>query len=348
MSLSILSLIPLPGSVQDEIRGADPSVSLTMAPGWFDSEIRDTWPAFTSDRYLRADSTGRGTKEGRDALLAEAEVVVIGFPFPLDIRARSPRLRWVHQRPAGASNLRRGDLWDAGVMVTSSRGRAHNRPIAEYVLAGILHFAKGLPVAATERAERRFRAPAYAPVQLAGKTVCVVGAGGIGREVGRLCAALGMRVVGTKRSPAPPGHGFSEIRGADGLRELLAESDFVAVCCQWTPETEKLIGREAFAAMKDGAVLVNVARGEIVDEEALVAALAAGKLRGAALDVYVGEFDHAPDSRLWNDERVLLTPHISAAADVSSHRGGALFVENLRRYVAGEPLENVIDWSRGY
>ena len=348
MSLSILSLIPLPESVQEEIRTVDPSVALTMAPGWFDGEIRETWPTFTTERYLPANSHGRGTREERDALLAEANVVVIGFPFPLDIRARAPKLKWVHQRPAGASNLRRGDLWDAGVVVTSSRGRAHNLPIAEYVVAGLLHFAKGLHVAETERAERRFQASAYAPVQLAGKTVCVVGAGGIGREVGRLCAALGMRVVGTRRRPAPPGDGFSEIRGADGLHDLLAESDYVAVCCQWTPETEHLIGRDAFAAIKDGAALVNIARGEIVDEEALVAALASGKLRGAALDVYTGEFDHAPDPRLWSDPRVLLTPHISAAADVSSHRGAELFVANLRRYLAGEPLQNVIDWARGY
>ena len=348
MSLSILSLISLPESIQEEVRAVDPSVDLAMAPGWFDGEIRETWPAFTTERYLRPGSSGRGTREKRDALLAEANVIVIGFPFPLDIRARAPKLEWVHQRPAGASNLRRGDLWDAGVVVTSSRGHAHNLPIAEYAIAGILHFAKGLHVAETERAERRFRAPAYAPVQLAGKTVCVVGAGGIGREVGRLCAALGMRVVGTRRNPAPPGDGFSEIRGVDGLHDLLAKSDFVAVCCQWTPETENLIGREAFAAMKDGAVLVNIARGEIVDEEALIAALAAGKIRGAALDVYTGEFDHAPDPRLWGDPRVLLTPHISAAADVSSHRGAGLFVENLRRFVASEPLENVIDWARGY
>ena len=348
MSHHVLSLIALPEEIQEAIRAVDPSVVLTMAPGWFDGEVRETWPAYTTNRYLRADANGRGTRAERDALLARARIVVVGFPFPLDIRSRAPRLEWVHQRPAGASNMLRGDLWDAGVVVTSSRGHAHNLPIAEYVLAGMLHFAKGLRVAETERTQRRFRAAHYAPVQLAGKTVCVVGAGGIGREVGRLCAAIGMRVVGTRRGPAPPDEVFAEIRGAGGLPGLLSESDFVAVCCQWTPQTEKLIGRDAFAAMKDGAVLVNIARGEIVDEEALVAALAAGKLRGAALDVHVGEFDHGPDPRLWGDPRVLLTPHISAASDVSSHRGAGLFVENLRRYLAGEPLENVIDWKRGY
>ena len=348
MSLTVLSLIALPEAIREEIRVVGPSVELAMAPGWFDGEIRETWPAYTTERYLRVGSNGRGTRGERDALLAAAEIIVVGFPFPLEIRARAPKLRWVHQLPAGASNMLRGDLWDAGVVVTSSRGHAHNLPIAEYVLAGILHFAKGLRVAAIERADRRFRAADYAPVQLSGKTVCVVGAGGIGREVGRLCAAVGMRVVGTRRNPGPPGEGFDEIQGADGLYELLAESDFVAVCCQWTPETEKLIGHDAFAAMKDGAVLLNIARGEIVDEEALVAALATGKLRGAALDVHIGEFDRAPDARLWSDPRVLLTPHISAASDVGSHRGADLFVENLRRYVAGASLENVIDWERGY
>jgi phosphoglycerate dehydrogenase-like enzyme len=100
--------------------------------------------------------------------------------------------------------------------------------------------------------------------------------------------------------------------------------------------------------MKLGTVLVNISRGEIIDEEALLQALAGGKLRGVALDVYVGEFERPPDSRLWDDERVIITPHISAATDVSEHRGVDLFCENLSRYLQGLPLENVIDWERGY
>jgi phosphoglycerate dehydrogenase-like enzyme len=348
LTLNILSLTPLPEAIQNEIRAADPSLSLTMAPNWFDGEIRESWPEFTSQRYVTAGSNGQGTKDERDALLAAADIAIVGFPFPLDIRSRAPKLKWVHQRPAGTSNMLRGDLWKSDVVVTSSRGHAHNLPIAEYTLAGILHFAKGLNVAEIERGDHQMRAREYRPVQLAGKTLCVVGAGGIGREVGRLCAAVGMRVVGTRRRATAPTEGFSEIRGSDGLRDLLAESDYVAVCCQWTPETEKLIGDKAFAAMKDGAVVLNIARGEIIDEEALIRALASDKLRGAVLDVYVGEFDRPPDARLWDDNRVLITPHISAAADVNSHRGNALFVENLGRYLAGETLENIIDWERGY
>jgi phosphoglycerate dehydrogenase-like enzyme len=348
LTLNILSLTPLPQTIQEQIQAVHPSASLTLAPGWFDGEVRDTWPAFTSNRYVAKGSNGNGTRDERDALLATAEIVVVGFPFPLDLRTRAPKLKWVHQRPAGTSNMLRGDLWNTEVIVTSSRGYAHNLPIAEYTLAGILHFAKGLNVAETERVEQTMNAQTYKPMQLAGKTVCVVGAGGIGREVGRLCAAVGMRVVGTRRNAAPPSDGFNEIRSADGLYDLLAESDYVAVCCQWTPETEKLINADAFTAMKQGAVVLNIARGEIIDEEALIAALVANKLRGAVLDVYVGEFDRPPDPRLWADNRVLITPHISAAADINSHGGNGLFVQNLRRYIAGETLENVIDWERGY
>ena len=128
----------------------------------------------------------------------------------------------------------------------------------------------------------------------------------------------------------------------------MRESDFVAICCPWTKETHHLIGTDAFAAMKPGTVLVNIARGEIIDEEALILALSQGKLRGFATDVYDGEFERPPDARLWDDERVVITPHVSAAADVSEHRGVQLFCDNLRRYLEGQPLVNVIEWQRGY
>jgi len=160
-----------------------------------------------------------------------------------------------------------------------------------------------------------------------------------------------MRVVGTRRhvsaGDALPS-GFTRLETPEHLHALLAESDFVAVCCQWTQETTGLIGPSAFAAMRPGAVLVNVARGEIVDEEALISALAAGKLRGVGLDVYDGEFERAPDVRLWQDERVVITPHVSGGTDVAQHRLIEVFSDNLRAYLGGRPLANVIDWSRGY
>jgi phosphoglycerate dehydrogenase-like enzyme len=192
---------------------------------------------------------------------------------------------------------------------------------------------------------------AYRPLLIEGKTVCVVGVGGIGRDVGRLCAALGMRVVGTRRepqrgTPLPPG--FAEVGGPEDLDRFLPESDFVAICCQWTPETTRLFNHARFGLMKAGAVLVNVARGEIVDEDALADALAGDHLRGAVLDVYVGELEHLPPARLWSDHRVLITPHVSGASDEDRHGGIDLFCENLRAYLDGWPLRNVIDWERGY
>jgi phosphoglycerate dehydrogenase-like enzyme len=120
------------------------------------------------------------------------------------------------------------------------------------------------------------------------------------------------------------------------------------ICCQWTPQTTGLFNAARFALMKPGSVLVNVARGEIVDETALAAALQRDHLRGVAFDVYVGEFENTPMARLWSDARVLITPHISGASDQNRHRAVELFCENLAAYIAGQPLVNVIDWERGY
>ncbi len=142
--------------------------------------------------------------------------------------------------------------------------------------------------------------------------------------------------------------GFSEIGGPEDLDRYLPESDFVVVCCQWTPETNRLFDNQRFAVMKPGSVLVNVARGEIVDEDALADALERGHLRGAVLDVYVGEFEHLPPARLWSDPRVLITPHVSGASDEDRHGAIDLFCDNLRAYIDGRPLRNVIDWQRGY
>ena len=350
-TVNIVAIHHLSPADRAQIEAVDPAVRLTDAGGWFDGEIRETWSAYAGSRYLARGSDGVGTRAERDRLLGEAEVIIGSFPFPLDLRARSPRLAWFHQRPAGASNLRIGDLWGSDVTVTTTRGMGSVLAMAEYAIAGILHFAKELNRAVDDRATGAFDHRAYRPLLLEGKTVCVVGAGGIGREVGRLAAALGMRVIGTRRRPepeAPLPTGFTALGGADDLDRFLAESDFVAVCCQWTPETTNLINADRLAAMKRGVVLVNVARGEIVDEAALAEALARDHLRGVVLDVYVGEFEHLPPETLWRDPRVLITPHISGASDESRHGAIEIFCENLRAYLDGTPLRNVIDWDRGY
>ena len=349
--INVLNIQRISAEDRAKVEAVDRAVRLTDAAGWYDGEIRQSWPAFTSARYLAPGAMGSGTREERDRLLAGAEVILGGWPFPLDLRARAARLKWFHQRPAGASNLLLGDLWGSDVVVTTSRGFGNTLAMAEYAVAGILYFAKGLPRATLDRQAGQFNHRAYRPLLLQGKTACVVGAGGIGLDVGRLCAALGMRVLGTRRLPSPGAPlpaGFSRLGGPDDLDLFLPESDFVVVCCQWTPQTTRLFNKDRFAVMKAGSVLVNVARGEIVDEEALADALQRDHLRGAALDVYVGEFEHAPAARLWSDPRVLITPHISGASDQDRHGAIDVFCDNLRAYLDGRPLRNVIDWERGY
>ena len=350
-TIDVLTLTRLSAADRAKIEAVDPAIRLTDAGGWFDGELRDTWPEFTAARYLAPGANGTGTRQDRDRLLAQAEVVLGGWPYPRDLRARSPLLKWFHQRPAGASNLLSSDLWGSDVTVTTSRGSGNTLAMAEYTIAAILHVAKSLHRVAIERDTATFNARAYRPMLLDGKTVCIAGAGGIGLEVGRLCAPLGLRVVGTRRQPRPGDPlppGFSELGGAQDLDRLLLESDIVVVCCQWTPETTKLFNAARFALMKKGSIFVNVARGEIVDEEALADALEGGHLRGAAMDVYVGEFERPPLERLWKDPRVMITPHISGASDNDRHGAIELFCENLRDYVNGRPLRNVIDWDLGY
>jgi glyoxylate/hydroxypyruvate reductase len=350
-SINVLTIQRISAAVRAKIEAVDRAIRLIDAGGWFDGEYRETWPAYSAARYLPPGAAGSGTREERDRLLAEAEVILGGWPFPLDLRARAPRLKWFHQRPAGASNLLRGDLWGSDVTVTTSRGAGSTLAMAEYAVAGILYFAKSLHRAVVNRGTGAFDHRAYRPLLVEGKTVCVVGAGGIGRDVGRLCAALDMRVVGTRRHPHSgemPPPGFSELGGPADLDRFLHDSDFVVICCQWTPETTGLFDHHRFGLMKAGSVLVNVARGEIVDEDALADALQRDHLRGAALDVYVGEFEHLPPARLWSDPRVLITPHVSGASDQERHGGTDLFCENLRAYLDGKPLRNVIDWQRGY
>lgn len=350
-SVEVLVMQQVPDAVLGRIAEVDQRVKVVDARGWFDVELRATWPQWTIDRYLGNRKSPATTLEQRNQALAIAEIMLVGWPPVKDIRARAPRLKWLHQLPAGASNFLETDLWASNVVVTTSRGLTNRRPMAEYVLASFLHFSRGMHFSYRDKQRQHLDHRSYDPITIRGKTVCVVGAGGIGEEVANLCAAAGTRVVGTRRkvsakSVIPPA--FARLEASEALHDLLRESDFVAICCPWTKETHHLIGADALAAMKPGTVLVNIARGEIIDEEALIAALGQNKLRGFATDVYDGEFERPPDIRLWNNERVIITPHVSAMADVSEHQGVQLFCDNLRRYLEGQPLENVIDWERGY
>lgn len=287
------------------------------------------------------------------AILAQTEVLLVGYPVPEGLAARSPRLVWAHHTQAGVSNLAGTDLWDSEVTLTSSRGAVAATAIAEYALAAAAHFARGLHEAGRQKAVGQFTRAGYQMLTLRGATMGVIGLGGIGQEVARLSRAAGMRVIGTRRSvtaPLPGADGADLVLPADRILQVAAESDFLVVCSQLTAETRGFINAPVFAVMKPDAVLINVARGEEVDEDALIDAVTAGQIRGAVLDVYADELaGRPPRPELAALPQILLTPHISASGDTNMAEPlRRLFAENLRRYLDGQPLLNVVDRARGY
>jgi phosphoglycerate dehydrogenase-like enzyme len=287
------------------------------------------------------------------AVLAQAEVLLVGFPVPEGLAACSPRLVWAHHTQAGVSNLAGTDLWDSKVILTSSRGAVAATAIAEFALAAAAHFARGLHEGARQKAAGQFTRQGYQMLTLRGATTGIVGLGGIGQEVARLSRAAGMRVIGTRRSvtaPVPDADEADLVLPADRMLDVAAESDFLVICSQLTAETRGFINARVFAAMKPDAVLINVARGEEIDEDALIDAISAGRIRGAVLDVYAGELEgRPPRPELTGLPQILLTPHISASGERNMAEPlRRLFAENLRRYLNRQPLLNLVDRSRGY
>ena len=288
-----------------------------------------------------------------DAALAAADVLLVGYPVPSRVAGRAPRLVWAHHTQAGVSNLAGSDLWTSTVTLTTSRGSVTATAIAEYVLAAASYFGRGLHEGTRQKRAGIFTREGYEMTTLRGATMGIVGLGGIGQEVARLSRAVGMRVVATRRSVTArltDIDGADVVLPADGILEVAADSDVLAVCSQLTPETKGMIDGRVFAAMKPGAVLVNVARGEEVDEEALIAVITAGHIRGAVLDVYDGELaGRPPRPELVEMPEILLTPHISGRGDaLLAEPLKRLFAENLRRFIDGLPLQNTVDRVRGY
>jgi phosphoglycerate dehydrogenase-like enzyme len=262
----------------------------------------------------------------------------------------APELVWVQAGSAGVERyLRVPELAERDQVVLTNMSGAAASAIAEHALAMLLVLTRRLEprlAAAREgRWERDLEGPE--PIALEGRTMVVLGLGAIGGELARRADGLGMRVLATRRSAAPAPDHVERVEPPERTLELLAEADVVAVCLPLTPQTEGLIDAQALAAMKPGAFLINVARGRIVDSEALLEALERGHLAGACLDVTDPE-PLPPDHPLWRLENVVITPHVAGRAALSSGRWRALYRENLRRFAAGEPLLNVVDKVAGY
>jgi phosphoglycerate dehydrogenase-like enzyme len=324
-------------------------------PPWAIEEIRgalpDGWECVAVDAF--ADGTGDGRAAGPEVLDAvRGAEVYLGWGVPREVfLAAGGGLRWAHSASAGVGGALYPEMRESDVVLTNSAG-THAEPIADTVLAMMAYFARGLDYGVHAQAERRWDKAPFdtddSPVrELAECTVGLLGLGGIGRAVARRCTALGMRVVATRRSSAEGPPGVDVLSGEGALERMLAVADYLVVTVPRTEETEGMIGARELRRLPKNAVLINVSRGDVVDEEALVEALGTGVLRGAGLDVFAAE-PLPPESPLWALPNALLLPHVSGTSHRFWRRETDLILGNLRRYLSGEPLLNTVDKQAGY
>lgn len=274
----------------------------------------------------------------------------VSFDFdwqePARLARNCPRLGWVQGTSAGIGGfLERTGLARTRVVFTTAAG-VHGRPLAEFALLGLLYFAKDMPLLTRWKREHHWQRHAIG--QLAGSQVLLVGLGGIGREVARLLSAAGVEVCGVGRhSRAYDVAGVTGYVDGAEIGHVLPDMDALILACPLTDQTRGLIGAKELARMRPGAVLVNLSRGQVVDEDELIAALASGHLGGACLDVFATEPLPA-DSPLWDMDNVIVSPHSASTAASENQLITDLFCDNLRRWLDGAPLRNVFDRAVGY
>ena len=333
----VLIASPLEAELVDRVRDVDARLDVQFEP-----ELLPP-PRYPSDHH--GEESFRRTPEQDvrfDSLVAGAEVL---FGIPEEEPARlawairtAPGLRFVQATAAGAGQqVRRAELTadELERVAVSSASGVHAVPLAEWSMFGLLAFTKGLPRLRRDAAARYWAH--YPTTELRGQTLLVVGVGAIGLEVARLASAFGMRVVGVKRNTDTALPHVESLHPPDELRELVGDAHAIVVTLPLTDETRGLIDRQTIGRMRDGAIFVNVGRGKVVDEEALIEALRSGKLAGAALDVTFKE-PLPPESPLWEMENVILSPHTAALSWHENERIVELFAENLRRYLHGDEL----------
>lgn len=341
-------------------------------PAWVPDRLRDVLPSGWELVVVEEPTDGSGDGAARIApgvldAVRDAEIY-LGYGIPAELLEAGKGLRWVHSGAAGVGSSLTPTMLDSDVVFTNSAG-VHAPPMAETVLAMLLHFGRGLDFAVHAKGRAEWSTEPYyvagAPLtELSEATVGIIGFGGIGQEVARRVASLGARVIAVKRRPARPGEAnlrpvagggvlgsrIEPVWGDRGLDAVYRESDAIVVAAPDTPETRGMVDADAFARMKPEAVLINVARGRLVDEDALVEALREGRIRGAGLDVFREE-PLSADHPLWGFPNVVVTPHVSAVTRGFWKRETDLILRNLDRYLKGEPLEeweNVVDKQAGY
>ena len=281
------------------------------------------------------------------AEIRDAEVlIVLGAAVEPEVLDTGASLKWLQVASAGIDSLaalgadRYGHL-----LVTNARAllAAH---VAESAVALLTALTRGIHFSALRQAEHRWDNN-YDYDEVAGKRALIVGVGGIGRAVARRYHALEMEVRGADVFPGEPDDALQSVHPVSDLLDLLPETDVLTLCCPYTPQTHHIVDQAVFDALPDDAYLINVARGPCVDTAALIRTVRAGRLRGAGLDVLEQE-PHPPESEVWDLPNVLITPHMAGASPRRGERVVPFVTDNLRRYIRGQPLKNVVDLARGF
>jgi phosphoglycerate dehydrogenase-like enzyme len=318
-------------------------LDLWNVPEWFGQRLSQEFP--------KLQITQRNSYEGVEEDLRDAEVL-----FTLSLRpeqfAAAPQLRWIHAPSAAVHQLLFPQLVKSEVVVTNSR-EVHGPVVAEHVIALIFALAKKIPQAVRLQEKQTWGQEAIwkqgaHPREIAGATLGLIGVGSIGRRVAQMASALSMRVIAVREHPEKgKPDGVQAVFAPSQLDDMLRQSDYVVLAAPLIAATQGLINADRLAVMKPEACLINVGRGAQVDEAALITALITRRIAGAALDVFERE-PLPPESPLWNVDNLLITPHTAGLTEKLWHRHYDLFSENLRRYLARQPLQFVVDKQKGY
>lgn len=298
--------------------------------------------AFVRARFPELSLQVATTPEAGRAAVPTADIVV-GWGTPPGLLQNAPRLKWFHKLGAGVDDIVLSEQLPPDVLLTRTDGTVFAPRMAEYCIAYMLAFSQNVRRVLAQQQQRAWKP--FVTDMLAGKTVGVAGVGDIGQEIARKAAALDMHVIGWRRSPGDVQHVDDMYVGRHQFHTFLAAADFIVIVLPLTPETKGLFDAKAFTAMRQGAYVINVGRGPIIVEDALIDALRSGHLGGAALDVF--DVEPLPENHLlWSFDNVIITPHMSGpsvAANVAEP-----LLDNLERYLAGKPLLKVVDRTRSY
>ena len=311
-------------------------------PAWFVEKLRAEFPHIEV-KYSATKRDDQQALDGAD--------VMIGWALPPEQLHAAKSLRWIYSITAAVDQFLYPELISSKTALTNA-GRVHGPVVAEHAIAMLLALAKRLPSAVRYQDRRKWAMEAIwkeqpRPREVRGANLVVVGLGSIGAEVASMAAGLKMHVIGVREHPERGAAGANEVVGYSSLDEVLSCADFVVLAAPLTERTRHLIDARRLQIFKPSAFLINVSRGALVDEAALVKALRDRRIAGAALDV----FEQEPLSRwspLWKMPQVLITPHTAFLTENVWHRHYEVFTANLKRYLAGQPLEDVVDLKRGY